>query len=577
MRTTESANVRAMSNDSPRPALRPIVDVAQELGLAPEFLIPYGRDKAKIDLAALEASNKQGKLVLVSAITPTPSGEGKTTTSISLAMGLRKLGRKAVPSLREPSLGPVFGVKGGGTGGGKAQLAPPNEINLHFTGDLHAITTANNLLAAIVDNELHFYGKGEGVNLDPRRVTWRRAMDMNDRSLRNVMVGMGGRNGGVLRETGFDITAASEIMAVLCLAGSMKDLEARLARIVVGRTYDQKPVTAGDLGANVAMAALLKDAMLPNLVQTMEGGPALVHGGPFANIAHGCSSILSTKMALAYADIVVTEGGFGFDLGAEKFLDIKCREAGIWPNATVVVATLRALKFHGGVDAKSAGAPNREALIKGLENLERHLDTARFFGLKSVVAINAFDTDPAEELELVRERCASLGVPVALSRGFAQGGEGSIELAETVAKVLDADSFSGIQEPARPAPNYAYTLEQTYAEKINAIAKNVYGADGADIDASAQAELDRFVKDGFNHLPICMAKTQLSVSDDPKKQGRPRGFRVTVREARLSAGAGFIVALCGDIMTMPGLPKVPAARNVRIEADGTIRGLMQND
>ena len=504
MPTTESANVRAMSNDLPRPALRPIVDVAQELGLAPEFLIPYGRDKAKIDLAALGASQKQGKLVLVSAITPTPSGEGKTTTSISLAMGLRKLGRKAVPSLREPSLGPVFGVKGGGTGGGKAQLAPPNEINLHFTGDLHAITTANNLLAAIVDNELHFAnGKGEGsvsreanqqTDLDPRRVTWRRAMDMNDRSLRNVMVGMGGRNGGVLRETGFDITAASEIMAVLCLAGSMKDLEARLARIVVGRTYDQKPVTAGDLGANVAMAALLKDAMLPNLVQTMEGGPAIVHGGPFANIAHGCSSVLSTKMALAYADIVVTEGGFGFDLGAEKFLDIKCREAGIWPNATVVVATLRALKFHGGIDAKNAGAPNREALIKGLENLERHLDTARFFGLKSVVAINAFATDPADEFELVRERCASLGVPVALSRGFAQGGDGSIELAETVAKVLDADIFSGIQEPARPAPNYAYALEQTYAEKINAIAKNVYGADGADIDPGAQAELDRFVK-----------------------------------------------------------------------------------
>jgi len=575
-----------MSNDSPRPALRPIQTVAEELGLAPEFLIPYGRDKAKIDLAALDASQKKGKLVLVSAITPTPSGEGKTTTSIALAMGLRKLGRKAVPSLREPSLGPVFGVKGGGTGGGKAQLAPPNEINLHFTGDLHAITTANNLLAALIDNELHFFparetskldGKGEGANLDPRRVTWRRAMDMNDRSLRNVMVGMGGRNGGVLRETGFDITAASEIMAVLCLAGSMKDLETRLARIVVGRTYDQKPVTAGDLGANVAMAALLKDAMLPNLVQTMEGGPALVHGGPFANIAHGCSSILSTKMALAYADIVVTEGGFGFDLGAEKFLDIKCREAGFWPNATVIVATLRALKFHGGIEAKSAGAPNREALTKGLENLERHLETARFFGLKAVVAINAFDIDPADELELVRARCASLGVPVALSRGFAEGGDGAIELAETVAEVLDADAFSGFQEAARPAPNYAYALEQTYAEKINSIAKNVYGADGADIEPSAQAELQRFVKDGFDHLPICMAKTQLSVSDDPKKQGRPRGFRITVREARLSAGAGFIVALCGDIMTMPGLPKVPAARNVRIDADGTIRGLMQND
>jgi formate--tetrahydrofolate ligase len=566
-------------------ALRPIQDVAAELGLRDEHVVPYGRDKAKIDLDALDLDapgtmrDASGhKLVLVSAITPTPSGEGKTTTSIALAMGLRKLGRKAVPSLREPSLGPVFGVKGGGTGGGRAQLVPANQINLHFTGDLHAITAANNLLAAMVDNELHFHGRGEGASLDPRRVTWRRAMDMNDRSLRSVMVGLGGRSGGVPRESGFDITAASEVMAVLCLARSRKDLEERLARLVVGRTYDQKPVTAADLGAHVAMAALLQDALLPNLVQTAEGGPALVHGGPFANIAHGCSSVLSTQMALRYADIVVTEGGFGFDLGAEKFLDIKCRQASVWPNAVVVVATLRALKFHGGVDAKSAGAPNRDALSKGIENLERHLETARFFGLPAVVAINQFDNDPTDEIQLVRDRCATLGAHVALSRGYAEGGQGSIELAETVASLLDADRFGGWQGlEGRPAPRYAYELEQSYAAKIEAIAKNVYGADGVDITPEAAASLDRFAKDGAGGLPVCMAKTQLSVSDDAKKQGRPRGFRVTVREARLSAGAGFVVALCGDIMTMPGLPKVPAARNVRIEDDGRIRGLMQND
>jgi len=562
------------------PSLRPIQDVASELGLPDWALVPYGRDKAKIELTALDTTRAaaEHKLVLVSAITPTPAGEGKTTTSIGLAMGLRKLGRMAVPSLREPSLGPVFGVKGGGTGGGKAQLVPANEINLHFTGDLHAITSANNLLAAIVDNELHFHGKGEGTNLDPRRVSWRRALDMNDRSLRNVTVGMGGRAGGVPRESGFDITAASEVMAVLCLAANMKDLEDRLARIVVGRTYDQKPVTAGDLGAHVAMAALLKDALLPNLVQTAEGGPALVHGGPFANIAHGCSSVLSTHMALHYADIVVTEGGFGFDLGAEKFLDIKCRKAGVWPNAVVIVATLRALKFHGGVDPKSAGAPNREALSRGIENLERHLETARFFGIPAVVAINQFDTDTADEIALVRDRCKNLEAPVALCRGYAMGGDGAIELAETVASVLDHQPFGALQViEGRPEPRYAYPLEASYADKIEAVAKNVYGADGVDIDPSALAELERFTKDGYGGLPVCMAKTQLSVSDDPKKQGRPRGFRVTVREARLSAGAGFVVALCGDIMTMPGLPKVPAARNVRIDAEGRIRGLMQNE
>jgi formate--tetrahydrofolate ligase len=557
--------------------LRPITQVGEELGLAADDLIPYGRDKAKIDLAALGRPKQgKGKLVLVSAITPTPAGEGKTTTSVTLAMGLRRRGVKGVASLREPSLGPVFGVKGGGTGGGKAQLVPANEINLHFTGDLHAISAANNLLAAIVDNELHFasgagaVGKG-GLGLDPRRVTWRRAMDMNDRALRDIVLGLGGRNGGVPRESGFDITAASEVMAVLCLATSREDLVERLGRIVVGRTYDMKPVTAKDLDAHVAMAALLSDAIQPNLAQTMEGGPALVHGGPFANIAHGCSSVLSTRVALHHSDVVVTEGGFGFDLGAEKFLDIKCRQAGLWPDAAVVVATLRALKFHGGIEPKSAGAPNEAALAKGIENLERHLETAKFFGLPTVVAINHFDTDPANEVELVRQRCAALGVPVALSRGFAQGGEGGLELADVVSSVLASN------EGKEKTPRYAYELGQSYAAKMEGIAKNVYGADGVDIEGSAKSTLDQLEKDGYGGLPVCMAKTQLSVSDDAKKQGRPRGFRVTVREARLSAGAGFVVALLGDVMTMPGLPKVPAAKNVRIEADGTIRGLMQNE
>jgi formate--tetrahydrofolate ligase len=552
--------------------MRPIHEVAQDLGLDPNDVLPYGRDKAKIDLAALGRPKQgAGKLVLVSAITPTPAGEGKTTTSIGLAMGLRRLGHKVVPALREPSLGPVFGVKGGGTGGGRAQLVPANEINLHFTGDLHAITSAHNLLAAIVDNELHFDdGAAKDKRLDPRRVTWRRAMDMNDRSLRSVMVGMGGRSGGVLRETGFDITAASEVMAILCLASSLDDLRARLGRIVVGRGHDQKPITAADLGADAAMTALLKDALLPNLVQTAEGGPAIVHGGPFANIAHGCSSILSTRMAQHHADVVVTEGGFGFDLGGEKFLDIKCRVGGLWPDAAVIVATLRALKFHGGIEAKGAGAPNREALERGIANLERHLASARFFGLRAVVAINAFDTDPEDEIALVRSRCEKLGVPVELSRGFALGGEGTLELSRTVARVL-------AESPAHPTPKFSYELGQSYAEKFDAIARNVYGADGADVDPTAAGQLETIVKSGYAGLPVCMAKTQLSVSDDPKKQGRPTGFRVTVREARLSAGAGFVVALLGDIMTMPGLPKVPAARNVRIEPDGRVRGLMQND
>lgn len=551
--------------------LRPITEVAKDLGLHDDDLIPYGRDKAKVDLAAFTRPRRgKGKLVLVSAITPTPAGEGKTTTSVGLTMGLVRMGRRAVCALREPSLGPVFGVKGGGTGGGRAQVVPANEINLHFTGDLHAITSANNLLAALVDNQLHFQNGGASkLGLDPRRVTWRRALDMNDRSLRNVVIGLGGRTGGVPRETGFDITAASEMMAVLCLSESMEDLQRRLGRIVVGRTYDQRPVTVDDLEAAPALAALLKDALLPNLVQTMEGSPALVHGGPFANIAHGCSSVLATKLAMHQSDIVITEGGFGFDLGAEKFLDIKCRSAGIWPNATVIVATLRALKFHGGVAPKEAGEPNPEALSRGIANLERHLETARFFGLPAVVAINAFDNDSEAEIAMVTERAAALGAPVALSRGYTHGGAGAMDLAEKVAAVVERD--------VPVTPKFCYELDQPYAKKFDAIARHVYGADGADIAPEAKATLERLEREGYSGLPVCMAKTQLSVSDDPKKQGRPTGFRVTVREARLSAGAGFVVALLGDIMTMPGLPKVPAASNVRIEPDGTIRGLMQND
>ncbi len=551
---------------------RPIHAVAEELGLAAWHVISYGTDKAKVSLEALNAPKRgAGKLVLVSAITPTPAGEGKTTTSIGLAMGLRRLKKNVVLGLREPSLGPVFGVKGGGTGGGKAQLAPANQINLHFTGDIHAISSANNLLAALVDNEVHFQNPIErlGAPIDPRKVTWRRAIDMNDRSLREIVLGLGGVNGGVPRESGFDITAASEVMAVLSMARSTEDLEQRLSRLVVARTKDNRFVKASDLNAGPALTALLVDALMPNLVQTYEGGPAFVHGGPFANIAHGCSSVLSTRMAMHYGDIAVTEGGFGFDLGAEKFLDIKCRNENIWPDCAVIVATLRALKFHGGVEPKQAGSPNREALTRGIANLERHLESAQqTFGLRVVVAINAFDTDPDDEIAFVRERCAALGVEVALSRVYAQGGEGGIELAEAVLRALDG--------PKR-APQYAYELSNSYSEKVDKVARKVYGADGVDFDANAVTELERFEKEGYRDLPICVAKTQLSVSDDPTKQGRPKGFRVRVRNARLSAGAGFVVMLTGDIMTMPGLPKVPAARNVRVQPDGSISGLMQND
>ncbi len=530
--------------------LRPIPDVAADLGVDPKHLLPYGRNKAKIDLAALSGAPSKARLVLVSAMTPTKSGEGKTTTSVGLAMGLSKIGERAVVCLREPSLGPVFGIKGGGTGGGAAQLEPAADINLHFTGDIHAITAAHNLLAALIDNDLHFGGQS---GLETRRVTWRRAMDMNDRALRQVTIGLGGRNGGVPRETSFDITAASEVMAIIGLATSEEDLHARLARIVVGTAKKRVPVTAGDLGAAAAMTALLKDALLPNLVQTREGTPALVHGGPFANIAHGCSSILATRMGMDHADIVITEAGFGFDLGGEKFLDIKCRAAGIWPNAIVLVATVRALRSHG-----------RGSLEDGLANLDHHLEAIRRFGVPPVVAINVFPDDESEDLAAIEAHCTAQDVMCAPSRGYAEGGAGATQLAEVVRDAL-----------VETQPSFLYPVEASYRDKIEAVATKVYGAGSVAIAPGAKRSLDRLEKQGIR-LPICIAKTPLSISDDPKLIGRPTGFEVNVREARLSAGAGFVVLLTGDVMTMPGLPREPSAKNVRI-VDGQVIGLMQNE
>lgn len=541
--------------------LRGIEEVAAELGVDPEHLSPRGRDVAKIDPAAITASSRRGKLVLVSAITPTPAGEGKTTTSVALSMGLRRIGRRAVACLREPSLGPVFGVKGGGTGGGKAILEPEERINLHFTGDLHAIGAAHNLLAAILDNDLHF---GASSGLDPRKVTWPRVMDMNDRALRSVLVGLNGE--GVARETRFDITAASEVMAVLCLSSSLDDLRTRLGRMVVGRRADGSFVTCDDLKAASAMTALLTEALWPNLAQTAEGGPAIVHGGPFANIAHGCSSVLGTRLGLAYGDVAVTEAGFGFDLGGEKFLDVKCRAAGLWPDAVVLVATLRALKMHGGVPLAAVGEPNAAALEKGLANLEAHLDGVAKFGLTPVVALNEHSADSTEELERVRAWCAERGVTAARCTGFARGGEGAVELAHAVAEAL---------EKPPTEPKFLYPLDAPLAAKVERVAKELYGADGVDITPAAKKSLQAFEAAGYGNLPICVAKTFRSISDDQNLLGRPRGFRATVREARLSAGAGFVVLLMGDVMTMPGLPKRPAALDVQVDADGTIDGLMR--
>ena len=543
--------------------MKNIREIAETAGIGDEYLEQYGNYKAKIDLSLLKKSDRpNGKLILVTAITPTPAGEGKTTTTIGLADGLKKIGKNVMVALREPSLGPVFGIKGGAAGGGYAQVVPMEDINLHFTGDFHAIGAANNLLAAMLDN--HIY-QGNSLNIDPRRITWRRCVDMNDRQLRFVTDGLGGRVNGVPREDGYDITVASEIMAVLCLANSITDLKERLSRLIVGYTYDEKPVTAGDLKASGAMAALLKDALKPNLVQTLEGTPALVHGGPFANIAHGCNSVIATKMALRLGDYAVTEAGFGADLGAEKFLDIKCRYAGLTPSAVVVVATVRALKMHGGVAKTELAEENLEALEKGIPNLLKHVSNIKaVYGLPSVVAVNRFPTDTDAEIELIISKCRELGVNVRLSTVWADGGDGGIELAREVVRLCEEET---------PDFKFSYELDETVEEKINNIVKKVYGGDGATLTAAAKKQLDRINALGYDKLPVCMAKTQYSLSDDPSKLGAPKGFTVTVRELKISAGAGFIVALTGSIMTMPGLPKSPAAERIDVDENGVISGL----
>ena len=539
----------------------PIAEVAARAGLAEDMLEPYGRTKAKVDIHSLADRPMKGKLVLVTAINPTPAGEGKTTTSVGLADAMNRLGHQTMLCLREPSLGPVFGVKGGAAGGGYAQVVPMEDINLHFTGDFHAIGAANNLCAAMLDNHIK---QGNELGIDPRRITWKRCVDMNDRQLRNVVDGLGGVADGMPRQDGFDITVASEVMAVFCLATDLADLKARLARMVIAYTYDRKPVTVADIHAEGAMTALLKDAIKPNLVQTLEGNPAFVHGGPFANIAHGCNSVEATTTALKLADYVVTEAGFGADLGAEKFLDIKCRATGIAPSAVVLVATVRALKYNGGVPKAELTKENLEALEAGLPNLLRHVSNIRdVWGLPVVVAINAFPTDTAAELELVERRVRELGVNVALSEVWAKGGEGGEELAREVVRLCEEPSDF----------HYAYELDGTLAEKIDAIARRVYHADGVDFAPAASRQLAQLEEQGFGGLPICMAKTQYSFTDDPKRLGAPEGFRITVRSVRVSAGAGFVVALTGDIMTMPGLPKVPAAEKIDVTPDGRITGL----
>ena len=536
--------------------------IAEKAGVAEEHLELYGNYKAKVDYNLLvEDRHEPGKLVLVTAINPTPAGEGKTTTTVGLADALARQGRNVVVALREPSLGPVFGIKGGAAGGGYAQVIPMEDINLHFTGDFHAIGAANNLLAAMLDNHIQ---QGNELGIDVRKITWKRVVDMNDRQLRNVVDGLGGKAHGMPREDGFDITVASEIMAIFCLSTSITDLKERLARIVVGYTRDDKPVTAGDLKAQGAMAALLKDALKPNLVQTLEGTPAFVHGGPFANIAHGCNSIMATRMAMALGDYCVTEAGFGADLGAEKFLDIKCRLAGLNPDAVVVVATVRALKNHGGVAKADLNDENLEALEAGLPNLLQHVENiTKVYQLPCVVAINRFPTDTEAELKLVEDKCRELGVNVALSEVWANGGEGGLALADEVVRLCEE-------------PNdfqFAYDDDLSLAEKIEAIATRVYHADGVDFEPKAMAELKKLEDLGFGGMPVCMAKTQYSFSDDQKKLGAPRGFRITVRNAKVSAGAGFVVALTGDIMTMPGLPKVPAAERIDVDETGKISGL----
>lgn len=543
--------------------MQKITDVAAKLGISEDDIELYGKYKAKLsyDLIRRVKDKKDGKLILVTAITPTPAGEGKSTTTVGLAQGLAKLGKKVIVALREPSLGPCMGIKGGAAGGGYSQVVPMEDINLHFTGDFHAITSAHMLLAAMLDNHIQ---QGNALNIDPRRIAWKRVVDMNDRELRNIVVGLGGKAHGVPRQDGFDITVASEVMAILCLASSLHDLKERLAKIIVAYDYNGNPVTAGQIKAQGAMAALLKDAVKPNLVQTLENVPAIIHGGPFANIAHGCNSVMATQIGLKLADYTITEAGFGADLGAEKFFDIKCRYAGLKPDAAVIVATVRALKMHGGVPKTELKTPNVEAVKKGLVNLEKHIENVKKFGVPCVVAINIFAQDTAEELEAVREHCAKHGVNVALSDVFAKGGEGGIDLAKEVIALADSGE-------SKFAP--IYPLDMSLKGKIETIAKEIYGADGVNYTKAADKALKEFEELGYGNLPICMAKTQYSFSDDPALLGRPSGFKITIRNCRIAAGAGFIVVLTGDVMTMPGLPKVPAAEKIDVTDDGVISGL----
>ena len=544
-------------------AMRPITEIAKTAHVDEKYIEQYGRYKAKIDPALLkETQRKDGRLVLVTAITPTPAGEGKTTTTIGLADGLRRIGKDAVVALREPSLGPVFGIKGGAAGGGYAQVVPMEEINLHFTGDFHAIGAANNLLAAMLDNHIQ---QGNALNIDPRRITWKRCMDMNDRQLRFIVDGLGGKVNGTPREDGFDITVASEIMAVLCLSTGIADLKERLGRMIVGYTYDDKPVTCAELKAAGAMTALLKDAIKPNLVQTLEGTPAFVHGGPFANIAHGCNSVMATRMALKMGDYAVTEAGFGADLGAEKFLDIKCRMANLTPDAVVIVATVRALKMHGGLAKTELTEENIPALERGVPNLLRHVSNIKnVFGLPCVVAVNRFPTDTDAEIDFIIEKCRELGVNTVLSTVWADGGRGGEALAREVVRLCEEEKGSF---------TFAYDADMTIEQKIDAIVRRIYGGDGVSIAPAAKKQIARLTELGFGNMPVCMAKTQYSFSDDQTKLGAPTGFTVTVRSVKVSAGAGFIVALTGDIMTMPGLPKVPAAERIDVDENGMISGL----
>jgi formate--tetrahydrofolate ligase len=543
--------------------LKPIFEVAEYLGIEENEIQPYGRYKAKVSLDVLKKleDKPNGKLILVTAINPTPAGEGKTTINVGLSMGLNKVGKKAITALREPSLGPVFGMKGGAAGGGYAQVVPMEDINLHFTGDFHAITSAHNLLSALLDNHIH---QGNALNIDPKKIIWKRVLDMNDRTLRNVIIGLGGKGDGFVRQAGFDITVASEIMAILCLATSLTDLKERLSKMIVAYRTDGSAVTAGDLNATGAMALLLKDAIMPNLVQTVENTPAFIHGGPFANIAHGCNSVMATKTALKLADYVVTEAGFGADLGAEKFFDIKCRFADLKPDAAVIVATIRALKMNGGVPKTELGTENLAALEAGIANLSRHLENVGKFGVPAVVAINKFPTDTDAEINLLKEKCAAQGVDVVLAEVFTKGGEGAVELANKVIEVCET-------KPSNYAP--LYDVEGTIEEKIKKIATEIYRAEGVDFAPAAKKQMAEIAALGLDKMPICMAKTQYSFSDNPALLGAPTGFTITVREIKVSAGAGFIVALTGTIMTMPGLPKVPAANGMDITEDGEIIGL----